>query len=120
MMVKLFVPFFQTARTSLGDVLYKYITSDTYSPESLLACLDISSEHQAIEIANRVEDSIYIWQKKTNSKLIDQTTKSSSRSWKMFNDLIAEGEKREMLIERAESMFSDHGNNISPFSPKQP
>lgn len=101
--------FFQTARASLGDVIYRYIISDNFSPEHLLACLDISSEHQAIEIANRVEASIYIWHKKTNSKPSGRTTttRSSSRSsWEMLKDLIVEGDyKGEMLIERAESLL---------------
>ncbi|RDX93356.1 Rop guanine nucleotide exchange factor 7, partial [Mucuna pruriens] len=96
----------KTARASLGDVIYRYITSDNFSPECLLACLDLSSEHQAIEIANRVEGSIYIWHKKTNSKPVGRTTRSSSRSsWEMFRDLIVEGEKSEMLAERAESIL---------------
>ncbi|KAK7350086.1 hypothetical protein VNO77_08189 [Canavalia gladiata] len=96
----------KTGRASLGDVIYRYITSENFSPECLLACLDISSEHQAIEIANRIEASIYIWNKKTNSKPTGRTTKSSSRSsWDMFKDLIVEGDKREMLAERAESLL---------------
>lgn len=99
-------PFLQTARASLGDVIYKFITSDDFSPESLLSSLDISSEHQAIEIANRVEASIYIWHKKTNSKPLNRAKRSSSRSsWEMFKDLIVEGDKSEMLIERAESLL---------------
>ncbi|XP_027334993.1 rop guanine nucleotide exchange factor 7-like isoform X2 [Abrus precatorius] len=96
----------KTARTSLGDVIYRYITSDNFSPECLLACLNLSSEHQAIEIANRVEASIYIWNKKTNSKPTSRTTRSGSRSsWEMFKDLIVEGDKRETLAERAESLL---------------
>ncbi|GAU29696.1 hypothetical protein TSUD_264320 [Trifolium subterraneum] len=96
----------KTARTSLGDVIYKYITSEIFSPESLLASLDISSEHEAIKIANRIEASIYIWHKKSNSKPVNRATRSSSRSsWGMFKDLIVEGDKSEMLIERGESLL---------------
>ena len=71
------------------------------------ACLDLSSEHQAIEIANRVEASIYIWRKKTNSRpTTGRTTRSSSRSsWEIFKDLIVEGDKMETLAERAESLL---------------
>ena len=106
-MVKLLIqPFFQTARASLGDVIYRYITSDNFSPECLLECLDLSSEHQAIEVANRVEASIYIWHKKTNSKPVGRTSRYSSRSsWELFKDLIVEGDKREILIEKAESLL---------------
>ncbi|XP_057744060.1 rop guanine nucleotide exchange factor 7-like [Arachis stenosperma] len=96
----------KTARGSLGDVIYRYITSENFSPECLLECLDVCSEHQAIEVANRVEASVYIWHKKTNSKLPNRATRYSSRSsWEMFKDLILEGDKRELLIERAETLM---------------
>ncbi|KAG4393366.1 hypothetical protein GLYMA_03G073600v4 [Glycine max] len=98
----------KTARASLGDVIYRYITTDNFSPECLLSCLNLSSEHQAIEIANRVEASIYIWRKKMNSRptTTGRTTRSSSRSsWEIFKDLIVEGDKMETLVERAESLL---------------
>ncbi|KAA8539662.1 hypothetical protein F0562_026354 [Nyssa sinensis] len=45
----------KNGRACLGDVIYRYITSDQFSSECLLDCLDLSSEHVALEIANRVE-----------------------------------------------------------------
>ncbi|GAU41826.1 hypothetical protein TSUD_177370 [Trifolium subterraneum] len=82
----------KNARVSLGDVIHRYITSDHFSPECLLDCLDLSSEHQAIEIANRAEASMYIWRKKTNSKPASVSGRSSSRtSWEMVKDLMDVG-----------------------------
>ncbi|KAK7339743.1 hypothetical protein VNO77_20425 [Canavalia gladiata] len=96
----------KNARVSLGDVIYRYITSDHFSPECLLACLDLSSEHQAIEIANRAEASLYIWRKKTNSKPAGISARSSSRSsWEMVKDLMVDADKRELFAERAESLL---------------
>lgn len=110
--------FLQTARTSLGDVIYRYITSDNFSPESLLASLEISSEHEAIKIANRVEASIHIWRKKNNLKPVNRATRSSSRSsWEMFKDLIVEGDKSEMLKERGESLILSLKQHF-PFLPQ--
>lgn len=108
-MVKLLIQLlFQNARLSLGDVIHRYITSDHFSPECLLACLDLSSEHQAIEIANRAEASMYIWRsKKTNSKPASHVSaRSSSRtSWEMVKDLMVDGDKRELFADRAESLL---------------
>ncbi|KAJ6362952.1 hypothetical protein OIU78_003191 [Salix suchowensis] len=53
----------KNGKASLGDLIYRYISSDQFYPEYLLDCLDLSSEHQAIELASRVEASIYIWRK---------------------------------------------------------
>lgn len=98
--------FLQNARVSLGDVIYRYITSDHFSPECLLACLDLSSEHQAIEIANRAEASMYIWRKRTNSKPASISARASSRSsWEMVKDLMADADKRDLFAERAESLL---------------
>ncbi|GKA24383.1 Rop guanine nucleotide exchange factor 5 [Tanacetum coccineum] len=43
----------KNGRVCLGDVIYRYITSEQFSAECLLDCLDLTSEHVALEIANR-------------------------------------------------------------------
>lgn len=90
----------------MGDLIHRYVTSDQFSPEYLLACLDLSSEHQALEIANRVEASVYVWRRKTNSKPVSNTSRSTSRSsWEIVKDLMVDADKRELLAERAESLL---------------
>ncbi|KAI3840135.1 hypothetical protein MKX03_019367 [Papaver bracteatum] len=96
----------KNGRTSLGDVIYRYITSDQFSPECLLNCLDLTPEHQALEIANRVEASIYVWRRRTNSRTANNTTRSTPKSsWEMVKDLMGDGDKRELLANRAESLL---------------
>lgn len=92
---------FQRGRSCLGDLIYRYISSDQFSPEYLLDCLDLSSEHQAIEIANRVESSIYLWHKRANSKPATNT----KTSWEMVKELMVDGEKLELMADRAESLL---------------
>lgn len=93
-------------RASLGDLIHRYITSEQFSPECLLDCLDLSSEHQALEIANRVEASIYVWRRRTNSKPLNSTNRSNSKSsWEMMKELVIDVDKRDMLAERAESLL---------------
>ncbi|KAJ0027522.1 hypothetical protein Pint_35296 [Pistacia integerrima] len=96
----------KNGRASLGDIIYRYISSDQFSPECLLECLDLSSEHQAIEIANRVEASIYVWRKRTNTKPVNNTTRSTSKSsWELVKELVVDTDKRELLADRAESLL---------------
>lgn len=89
-------------------MIYRYITSDHFSPDCLLDCLDLSSEHVALEIANRVEAAIYVWRRRHHPKPVTNnpnrtTTKSS---WGMVKDLMADGgDKRELLAERAERLL---------------
>ncbi|KAF2306221.1 hypothetical protein GH714_015849 [Hevea brasiliensis] len=96
----------KNGKASLGDLIYRYISSDQFSPECLFDCLDLSSEHQAIELANRVEASIYVWRKRTNSKPANNATRSSSKSsWELVKELMIDAEKRELLADRAESLL---------------
>lgn len=89
---------FQNSRASLGDVIYRHISSDMFTPEWLLDCLNLSSEHQAIEIANRVEASMYLWRKRPINN-------AARLSWELVKDLIADVDKRDILADRAESLL---------------
>ncbi|KAJ1389161.1 PRONE domain [Sesbania bispinosa] len=96
----------KNGRACLGDLIYRYITSDPFSTECLLDCLDLSSEHVALEIANRVEASIYVWRRRAHSKPPPNPNRSTTKSsWDIVKDFMADGEKRELLAERAENIL---------------
>lgn len=98
----------RNGRACLGDVMYRYITSDQFSSECLLDCLDISSEHVALEVANRVEAAVYVWRRRSHhsSKPPVHSSRSTTKSsWDMVKELVTDGDKREMLAERAESLL---------------
>ncbi|KAK1298431.1 Rop guanine nucleotide exchange factor 1 [Acorus calamus] len=96
----------KNGRASLGDVIHRYITSEQFSPECLLDCLDLSSEHQALEIANRVEASIYIWRMRANPKPVNNTNRGHAKSsWEMVKELMIDADKRDILGDRAESLL---------------
>ncbi|KAJ8443194.1 hypothetical protein Cgig2_005745 [Carnegiea gigantea] len=96
----------KNGRACLGDMIYRYITSDHFSPECLLDCLDLSSEHVALEIANRVEAAIYVWRRRLHAKPITNPSRSTTKSsWEMVRDLMIDGDKRELLAERAERLL---------------
>lgn len=93
-------------RACLGDVIYRYITSDQFSSDCLLDCLDLSSEHVALEIANRVEASIHVWHRRNHTKPTTNPNRSAAKSsWEMVKDLMVDGDKRVLLAERAESLL---------------
>lgn len=90
----------------MGDVIYRYITSDQFSSDCLLDCLDLSSEHVALEIANRVEASIHVWHKRIQTKSTANPNQCAAKSsWEMVKDLMVVGDKRALLAERAESLL---------------
>ncbi|PKI39993.1 hypothetical protein CRG98_039656 [Punica granatum] len=89
-------------RTSVGDSIYRYMSSgDKFSPDNLLGCLNIASEHEALELADHVEASMYTWRRKA-------CLYHSKPSWTSVKEYIMETgrtDKNHTLAERAESLL---------------
>ncbi|KAJ7951144.1 putative Rop guanine nucleotide exchange factor [Quillaja saponaria] len=92
----------KSGRSSLGDPIYRYMyTADKFSPDHLLDHLNITSEHEALELADKVEASMYTWRRKS-------CLSHSKSSWEMVKDLISEtdrSDKNYTLAERAETLL---------------
>ncbi|XP_077231515.1 rop guanine nucleotide exchange factor 1-like [Tasmannia lanceolata] len=91
----------KSGKSCLGDIIYRYITADQFSPECLLDCLDLSSEHQTLEIANRIEAAIHVWNQKHQKKRSYQT-KVRRPSW---SGKVKGLDKSQLLAHRAESLL---------------
>ncbi|GAA0155354.1 guanyl-nucleotide exchange factor [Lithospermum erythrorhizon] len=96
----------KSARACLGDIIYRHITSEQFYLECLLDSLDLSSEHAALEIVNRIEASIHLWRRRLHLRPPVHPNRSTARSsWEMVKDLVIDGDKRELLAERAENLL---------------
>ncbi|KAK1364342.1 Rop guanine nucleotide exchange factor 3 [Heracleum sosnowskyi] len=91
----------KSGKESVGDTIYRYMSqcsTNKFSPDYLLNCLNISSEHEALELADRVEASMYTWRRKACKN-------PSKSSWNMVKDLMSDidrNDKNTVLAERAE------------------
>lgn len=95
----------KNGKACLGDIIYRYITAERFSPECLLDCLDLSSEHHTLEVANRVEGAIYAWKLKDRKKHTNYS-KSKHSSWSgKVKGLVADGVKNTSLAQRAETLL---------------
>uniref|UniRef100_A0A0E0JMC3 PRONE domain-containing protein n=1 Tax=Oryza punctata TaxID=4537 RepID=A0A0E0JMC3_ORYPU len=81
----------KNGRSSLGDSIYKIITDDHFDPNELLSSVDLSTEHKIVDLKDRIEASVVIWQRKISNKL----------SWGPGVSL----EKREQFEERAQTVL---------------
>ncbi|KAJ6686247.1 ROP GUANINE NUCLEOTIDE EXCHANGE FACTOR 1 [Salix purpurea] len=92
----------KSGRACLGDTIYRYLyTADRFSPDHLLDCLNIASEHEALELADQVEASMYTWRRKA-------CLSHSKSSWDMVKDLMSDidrTDKNHVLAERAETLL---------------
>lgn len=95
----------KTGKTCLGEIIYRYITAEKFSPECLLDCLDLSSEHQTLEIANRIEAAMHVWRLK-NQKKRSHNKKTVRPHWGgKVKALVGDTEKCQFLAERAETLL---------------
>jgi hypothetical protein len=88
----------QCGRASVGDLIYRNMSfPGKFSPEYLLDCLEISSEHEALEVADRVEAAMHVWRRKVSQR-------HSRTPWSVLKDLM-ESDKNVMLASRAEDVL---------------
>lgn len=92
----------KSGKASVGETIYRYMsTADKFSPNHLLDCLNISSEHEALELADKVEESMYTWRRKACAS-------QSKSSWELLKDFMSEvdrSDKNQILAERAEVLL---------------
>ncbi|KAI3814553.1 hypothetical protein L1987_14193 [Smallanthus sonchifolius] len=84
----------KNGRESLGDLIYKSITVDSFDPGQFLSTMDISSEINVLDLKNKIEASIVIWKRKMHQK-------DSKSSWSSGISM----EKRELFEDRAETIL---------------
>lgn len=95
----------KSGKACLGDTIYRYITADQFSPECLLDCLDLSSEHKTLEIANRIEAAVHVWKQKDQKKHMNHKKSRHSKWGGKVKGLVADSEKNHCLAHRAESLL---------------
>ncbi|KAL3829665.1 hypothetical protein ACJIZ3_018467 [Penstemon smallii] len=92
----------KSGKASVGDTIYRYMFNGAkFSPDHLLDSLNISSEHEALELADKVEASMYTWRRK-------MCMNHSKTSWDMVKDLMSDidrSDKNHVLAERAETLL---------------
>ncbi|KAL1190191.1 Rop guanine nucleotide exchange factor 1 [Cardamine amara subsp. amara] len=95
----------KSGKECLGDIIYQYLTANKFSPECLLDCLDLSSEHQTLEIANRIEAAVHVWRQK-NGRRHKKQAKLKLSSWGgKVKGLVNDTERNDFLVQRAETLL---------------
>lgn len=96
----------QSEKACLGDVLYRYITADQFSPDCLLDYLDLSSEYSTLEIANRLETAVHFWRLKYQRK--KQNHAKTSLFWgSTVKGLVGDAEKSKLFAHRADTLLKN-------------
>jgi len=99
----------KNGRSSLGDVLYRTISSDNFSAEGFLSTLDTSDEHSILDLANRLETTVLVWGQQTHlrhSQVWAKGMKSNAKaSWGKVREFVGEVDRRVLLADRVESVL---------------
>ncbi|KAH9619599.1 hypothetical protein KSS87_012002 [Heliosperma pusillum] len=95
----------KNGKDCLGDIMYRYITAEEFSPECLLDCIDLSSEHLVLEVANRIEAAIHLWILKDEKRHWSHS-KSKRSSWSgTVRGLVTDNEKNHVLAHRSATLL---------------
>ncbi|KAI5577605.1 hypothetical protein BDE02_09G124000 [Populus trichocarpa] len=95
----------KNGKPCLGDIIYRYITAEQFSPDRLLDCLDLSTEHHTLEIANRIEAAVHVWKQKDHKKHThNMRIKHSSWGGKV-KGFVTDSHKNQILAQRAETLL---------------
>ncbi|XP_050365040.1 rop guanine nucleotide exchange factor 1-like [Argentina anserina] len=97
----------KSGKACLGEITYRFITADRFSPECLLDYLDLSSEYTTLEIANRIEAAAHIWKLKYLKRQL-KPTKSGKSSWGgTVKGLVGDMDKCKLLATRANTILQN-------------
>ncbi|KAL8521500.1 hypothetical protein ACS0TY_011861 [Phlomoides rotata] len=92
----------KSGKASLGEELYRILTVESVTVEEMINCLNLKSEHGALEAINRLEAAIFAWKE----RIAEQNVKSPVRtSWSFVRDPISELDKMESIMRRAELLL---------------
>ncbi|CAM8997751.1 unnamed protein product [Rhodiola kirilowii] len=87
----------KSGKASVGDSIYKCISGagDDFSPDDVLECVSISSEHEALELADQVEASMHTWRRKASAN-------NGKWSW---SDMDKKADRAEHLLFRLKQRY---------------
>ncbi|MCO5610374.1 hypothetical protein L7F22_064610 [Adiantum nelumboides] len=91
----------KSAKASLGDTLYRHFTMEYFIVESLLSMLDLSSEHKALDLANRIEAAVHAWRRQR----FQRDNRKNGRNWGIVKEIVSDVERRDLFASRAESVL---------------
>lgn len=97
----------QSAKACLGEIIYRFIAADRFSPECLLDYLDLSSEYTTLEIANRIEAAVHIWKQK-HLKCHPTLVNTGKSYWGgKVKGFVSDTEKNKLLAHRADTLLQN-------------
>ncbi|XP_048430875.1 rop guanine nucleotide exchange factor 14 isoform X2 [Pyrus x bretschneideri] len=93
----------KSGKASLTEELNKVLTAETNSAEEMLNSLNLKSEHNALEVINRLEAAVFSWKERIAEQA---SSKSPARtSWSFIKDPLSEIDKMESLLDQAEVLI---------------
>ncbi|GER56212.1 Rop guanine nucleotide exchange factor [Striga asiatica] len=93
----------KSGKASLGEELHKILCAESLSPEEMINCMNLKSEHGALEAINRLEAAILAWKEKIAEQ--HNNGKSPTRtSWSFVKDSLSELDRTELLVKKAEML----------------
>ncbi|KAK1272453.1 Rop guanine nucleotide exchange factor 1 [Acorus gramineus] len=93
----------QSGKASLGEDIYKVLTSSWSSLEEILGLLSLKSEHAVLVTVNRLETAVFAWKQRISD---GANARSPLRNpWSYVKDVGSEHDRMGKLLDRAEVLL---------------
>ncbi|GMH26671.1 hypothetical protein Nepgr_028514 [Nepenthes gracilis] len=93
----------KSVKANLGEELYKALLINQSSSTGILKSLKLKSEHEALDVINKLEAAALAWRKRDKDQV---HSKSPVRTaWPFMKDTVSEVDKMESLLFRAEALL---------------
>ncbi|KAM1246065.1 hypothetical protein TB2_042349 [Malus domestica] len=97
----------KSGKACLGEIIYRFIAADRFSPECLLDYLDLSSEYTTLEIANRIEAAAHIWKQKHVKPHLTRVNSAKSSWGGKVKGFVSDIEKSKLLGYRTDTLLQN-------------
>ncbi|KAK4435606.1 Rop guanine nucleotide exchange factor 14 [Sesamum alatum] len=98
----------KSGKASLGEDLYKILMAESLSAEEMITCLNLKSEHSALEAINRLEAAVFAWKERITEQNYGKSPVRTS--WSFMKDPLSELDKTESLVYQAEVLLQQLKN----------
>ncbi|KAL9258720.1 Rop guanine nucleotide exchange factor 14-like protein [Drosera capensis] len=95
----------RSVRSSLGDDLFKVLSSESSSPTEMAVSLKLMSDHELLDIINKLEAAALVTKDRINEQAA--RTKSQSQSWSFLKGAMPKLEKMNSLLSRVEALLHE-------------
>lgn len=95
----------KSGRVSLGDELFKVMTSESVPTADIVDSLNLKSEHEALDTINKLENAVLALKERIKELKVSNNRTPLRTSWSFMKEPISEVDKTESMLLRVDALL---------------